>query len=215
MNRLILLFLLYKPQGIFRALWTFLRIIILPYNKLDSLVPKSGTILDIGCGNGGFSNYLWLSSKERKISGIDLSKKRISSAKKTVGKRKKIKFILGDITITKNSKADCYLIVDVLHHIDYKKQEKLLKFLAKKMNKRSMLIIKEVDPSNRIPFFFGHVIEKTLYPKEKIYARPKKEWEKLFRSLNLSFEIIPGAFYFPDSTCIFILMRKTSASTRT
>ena len=87
MNRLISLFLLYRPQGIIKASWTVLRILILPYKKLDSLIPGKGTIVDIGCGNGGFSNYISLFSSKRNVFGIDLSKKRIESAKKSIGKR--------------------------------------------------------------------------------------------------------------------------------
>ena len=214
MNKFGPLFLLYRPQGILKALWTILRILILPYKKIDTIAPQSGTIFDIGCGNGGLANYLSLQSSERNVLGIDLSRKRITSAKKSIGKRKNVKFILGDITIVKQPSADSYLIIDVLHHIDFQSQEKLLKFLAKKMNKNSMLIIKEVDPSNKIPFLFGHLIEKTLYSKEKIYARSRKDWQRIFRSLDLSVKVLPGALYFPDSTCIFIL-KKTSASTRT
>ncbi len=214
MNKLISLFLLYKPQGIIKASWTVLRILILPYRKLDLLIPEKGTIVDIGCGNGGLSNYISLSTSKRDVFGIDLSKKRIISARKSVEKRKNVKFVLGDVTKIKQPKADCYLVIDVLHHIDFLSQEKLLKFLTKRMNKNSILIVKEVDPSNKIPFLFGHLIEKTLYSKEKIYARSRKDWERMFRSLDLSIKILPGAIYFPDSTCIFIL-KKTSASTRT
>ncbi len=208
MNKLISLFLLYKPQGIIKASWTVLRILILPYRELDLLIPQKGTIVDIGCGNGGFSNYISLSTSKRNIFGIDLSKKRIISARKSVGRRKNVKFVLGDVTKIKQPKADCYLVIDVLHHIDFKNQEKLLRFLAKRMSKNSILLIKEVDPSNKIPFLFGHLIEKTLYSKEKIYARSKRKWEKLFKSLNLSIKVVPGAFYFPDSTNIFILSLK-------
>ena len=208
MNRLISLFLLYRPQGIIKASWTVLRILILPYKKLDSLIPGKGTIVDIGCGNGGFSNYISLFSSKRNVFGIDLSKKRIESAKKSIGKRKNVKFVLGDVTKIKQPKADCYLVIDVLHHIDFKNQEKLLKFLAKKMSKNSMLIVKEVDPSNRIPFLFGHFIEKTLYPNEKIYARSRRDWQEFFRSLGLNIKVIPGSSYFPDSTKIFILEKK-------
>lgn len=213
MKKIASLFSLYKPQGIIKASWTVLRILILPYKKLDSLVPRNGTVLDIGCGNGGFSNYLCLESPKRKVLGIDLSKKRVEIAKKSIGKRKNVHFIFGDVTKIKQPFADCYLIVDVLHHIDFEKQEKLLEFLAKKLNRRSSLIIKEIDPSNKIPFLFGHTIEKILYPKEKIYARPKKEWEKIFKSFGLSIKVTGGTFYFPDSTRIFIL-KKTSVSTK-
>lgn len=214
MSKLGFLFLLYLPQGILKALWTILRVFILPYEKLNKLIPSDAHILDIGCGNGGFSNYLAIRSNDRDILGIDLSRKRITSAKKSVGKRKNIKFILGDVITVKKPNANCYLIIDVLHHIDFRSQEKLLHFLAKKMNNNSMLIIKEVDPSSKIPFLFGHIIEKILYPKEKIYSRSKKDWGILFRSLGLVFKTIPGVFYFPDSTRIFVLTHKSFASTK-
>ncbi len=177
MNKLVSLFLLYKSQGIIKASWTVLRILILPYKKLDSLIPENGTIVDIGCGNGGLDNYISLSSYKRKVLGIDLSKKRIASAKKTVKKRNNIEFKLGNAVLEKLPKADCFILVDVLHHIDFQNQEKILKFLAKKLDANTQLIIKEIDPSDKIPFVFGQLFEKILYPKEKIYARSKKDWQ--------------------------------------
>lgn len=203
MKTLIFLFLIYDSQGIFKALWTVLRIFLLPYRKLDAVVPLAGTIIDIGCGSGGMTNYLALRSSKRNMKGIDLSRERISVALKSVGKRKNIRFIHGDAVTAKLPLADCYIMIDVLHHITFQNQQKLLRFIVQHMKNHSILIVKEVDPSNRIPFLFGHIIEKILYPKEKIYARSKKDWVLLFESLGLSFRITPGVFYFPDSTCIF------------
>lgn len=197
-------FFIYKPQGIYKALWAAIRIFILPYKKLNAIVPSSGTIVDIGCGNGALTNYLALSPK-RNLKGIDLSRGRISSAQKTVGKKKNIQFIHGDAITAKLPPADCYLMVDVLHHIPFPNQEKLIGFIAKSLKRGSTLIIKEVDPSDRIPFLFGSLIEKLLYPKERIYARSYNEWKKLFNSLGLTCTLDSGVFYFPDSTKIFIL----------
>lgn len=198
------LFLIYRPQGVLIALWTVFRLFILPYKKIDAIVPLSGTILDIGCGTGGLTNYLSDSSPNRNMLGIDLSKNRVSVAVKSVKRRRNIKFIVGDANTTKLPRVDCYIMVDVLHHIPFYDQERLLQHLSQHMKNNSILIIKDVDPSNRIPFFFGHIIEKILYPKEKIYARSKKDWERLFRSLKFSVKIFPGVFYFPDSTQIFV-----------
>lgn len=206
------LFLIYKPQGIIKALWTILRVFILPYEKLNKLIPSDARILDIGCGNGGLSNYLAIKSEDRNITGIDFSKKRISDAIKTIGSRKNIKFLQGNAVTTKLPKVDCYIIVDVLHHINTKNQDKLIRFFANRLDKNSLLIIKEVDPSDKVPFFFGHVIEKILYPDEKIYARSKKEWEQLFRSLGLSYRVLSGVFHFPDSTKIYVIHRTNSVN---
>lgn len=157
--------------------------------------------MDIGCGNGALTNYLALHPK-RNLKGIDLSKERITSAQKTVGNRKNIQFIFGDVTKIKLPKVDCYVMVDVLHHIPFSDQKKLLQFISIKNN--SVLIIKEVDPSATVQFNFGHSIEKLLYPKEKIYARSKEEWMKILNSLGFTVRIETGVFYFPDSTKIFI-----------
>lgn len=204
LKELVSVFSIYKPQGIYIALWAAVRIFILPYKKLNTLVPLSGTIVDIGCGNGALTNYLALNPK-RNLKGIDLSKGRITSAQKTVGKRESIQFIHGDAITTKLPAVDCYLMVDVLHHMPFSNQEKLISFIAKSLKKNSVLIIKEVDPADKIPFLFGHLIEKLLYPKERIYARSYKEWKKLFNSLGLSCTLESGVFYFPDSTKIFVL----------
>lgn len=208
MKELQLIYNIYKQFGIFRAGWSVLRIFILPYKKLDEIIPASCTIVDIGCGNGGFTNYLALSSTKRKIIGIDLSKERIILALKSVGKRKNIKFVFGNVINAKLPKVDCYIMVDVLHHISFKNQEKLLRFLAKQLKKNSIVIIKEIDSSNIVPFLFGQTIEKILYPKERIYARKKREWIRLFKTLGLSWSIEYGTFYFPDSTCIYVLSKK-------
>lgn len=210
MKELITLFLIYKPQGIFKALWAVLRILILPYKKINGIVPSGGTIVDIGCGNGALTHYLSLKSPKRIIKGIDLSKKRITIALNSAKKKKNIEFIYGDATALKLPRVDCYLMVDVLHHIPFHGQEKLLKFLAKSLKDNSILIIKEVDKSNQISYIFSQSVEKLLYPEERIYARGKKEWIKLFRSLGLTVELKSGTSYFPDSTKIFILSRKSN-----
>ena len=207
MNDFIYLFRTYRHLGILKALWTLIRIAILPYAKINSIVPQEGTVLDIGCGNGGFTNYLAYKSKKRSVIGIDLSRERIKDAKKTSPHNLNTKFLFGDITKFNIERAGCYIMIDVLHHIPFDKQEEILKFLALGLNNKSILIIKEVDPSDKLPFLFGHTVEKILYPRETIYTRTKIEWIALFNKLNLRCKVFPGAFYFPDSTKVYLLHR--------
>lgn len=203
-----LFFILYKRQGLIKSIICILRLLILPFWKINNILPKNGSIIDIGCGAGIMSNYLALSSSERKILGVDLSKSRILSAKKSIGKRKNIEFKLGDATKMMIEKYDNYLLVDVLHHIPFPDQQKLLSLLSKKLKKNSLLVIKEVDRSNRLPFLFGHFWEKILYPREQINVRTKKEWIKIFTKLNLKSNILNGSPIFPDSTLIFVCHKK-------
>lgn len=211
MNKLKFIFSLYKPAGILRAVLITLRVMILPYSKLNSIIPKSGKIIDIGCGSGGLAHYLILSSTKRQVIGLDLSKQRIKYAKKTLESfkyRRNISFTSKNVINTHLPQADCYLLIDMLHHISISDQLKLLKKISSQLKQNSVMIIKDVDKSNYLPFLFGHIIEKILYPKENIYARSREEWLKLFDSLNLSCKVYGGAFYFPDSTLIFECRRK-------
>lgn len=207
MNKLKKLFDIYRNQGLLKAVWVFLRVGILPAVEIDKIIPKSGTILDIGCGNGGLTNYLSIGSPKRKLIGIDLSKSRITDALKTISKNRRTSFINADVTKIKLPKVDVYTIVDVLHHISYSNQEKLISFLAKKLARTSILLIKEVDDSNKLPFLFGHIFEKVLYPREKINTRSRSQWERIFDKYGLTYTVKGGVWYFNDSTTIFILKK--------
>ena len=208
MKSLLNVFFLYLSIGLRRALKVILRILILPFWKIDEILPRSGVIIDLGCGEGGLANYLAFRSQDRKILGIDLTRERIQLAKKTVMEGSRVKFIRGDALKVSLQSADCYLLVDVLHHIIFSKQEGLLKELSQKMDKNSLLVIKEVDDSKFLQFWFGHIIEKILYQKEVISTRSTKEWLKLFNLLGLSCRIGSGNLLFPDSTILFVCKKK-------
>jgi len=195
-------------MGITRALWTCLRVLVTPFAKLDKIIPNSGLIMDVGCGNGGVANYLSTGGRRRRLIGVDYSRSRINEALRSVHGRKNINFVYGDVTSKKLPRADCYFFVDVLHHIPFKDQIKLINRLVSLMNKKTMLAIKEVDTSNTLPFWFGQISEKILYPTEKIYARSKRDWLRIFSKMGLSYQIEAGTLYFPDSTLIYILSKK-------
>jgi ubiquinone/menaquinone biosynthesis C-methylase UbiE len=208
MKDLLKVFKIYNHGEIIKAFWVLVRLIVLPSTKIDKIIPQSGKILDIGCGNGGLTNYLAIRSPKRKLLGIDLSKSRIFEAQLSVKTKNNPKFINADVTKISIPKVKAYLITDVLHHISYGNQIKLLSFITRNLSKDSMLVIKEVDKSNILPFLYGHLFEKILYPKEKIYARGRSEWESIFTKLGLTFTVGGGNWYFYDSTNIYTLKKK-------
>jgi SAM-dependent methyltransferase len=197
----------YRSLGLTKALWVALRLIVLPSSKIHRALPRKGRILDIGCGNGGLTNYLAVRSPERNLIGVDYSAVRIRDAQKSVAGLTTPKFWRGDVTKIKLPTVKAYLIADVLHHINFQDQERLLTFLAHRLTKGVTLVIKDVNRADRLPFLFGHLFEKILYPKEKIYARSREEWERLFTKLGLKFQVEGGNWYFYDSTNIYTLSR--------
>src|SRR5688572_9983315 len=65
-----------------------------PFLEVEKLIPKKAVILDLGCGEGFFTNFLALSSKNRKLIGVEIDKDRI---KKANHKLVNAKFKNGDI----------------------------------------------------------------------------------------------------------------------
>ena len=77
---------------LFDRLFAWARMKVLPLEKIDKIVPKKGTIVEIGCGHGLIANYLALSSPERRMIGVDIDDRRISMARGTVRGRSNIRF---------------------------------------------------------------------------------------------------------------------------
>jgi ubiquinone/menaquinone biosynthesis C-methylase UbiE len=77
-------------------------------------------ILDLGCGNGGTA--LTLAENGLQVTGIDLSRERISKAQEEAKRRlvtRRVEFIAGDLNIAPlvERSFDCVLAHDALHHI--------------------------------------------------------------------------------------------------
>ena len=130
----------------------YYRPLICPFNELLAFAGEYDSILDIGCGNGQFIYLLSEVIKPRRIIGIDISEKIIARAKEYLKDIKKIPIILDSYDVLNlpdifNDVSLVYLI-DVLHHIDYSKQQTFLHQLFLKMGKGSRLILKDIDAAS-------------------------------------------------------------------
>ena len=137
------------------------------YVQLERFIPKRGTILDLGCGYGIFATYLALSSKQRRVIGMDTDKAKIRFVNRGVAN---VRAILGDATKTVENGLSAIVLLDVLHHLEsYAQQETLIVACKKMLEKNGRLIISEVD---RKPFWklvLARATDFLLYPWEPVY----------------------------------------------
>ena len=148
----------YEPMNLkrriyFRAKIRFAKVM----EKVEALLPKDGTILDLGCGSGIFDIYLRLASPERKIIGMDTDKWKMETL---LNKTKElgIDFRVNDINSTSIPHADAILLYDVIHHIDKNKHIFLFQKCRDALDKGGKLIIKDIE----LKGFFGSIIPFTL-----------------------------------------------------
>lgn len=171
---------------------------MLPLKEIDEAIPKKGIILELGCGEGVISQYLTKESS-RSIIGIDLDATRLPQQPP-----KNLKFIHGDIIKYSLPKADAIVISDVLHHIDFEEQEKLLEKVYKLLNRKGVLIIKEINTEDKIRSKLSRFWDFVFYPFDKIYFSSSADLVKLLKKCGFKVSMKRASLYFPGSTNLYI-----------
>lgn len=115
------------------------------YKLFESLMPKQGKIVDIGCGYGYLPYMLMYKSKQREILGLDFDGEKIAVAQNCVHKTDNLNFDTADITNYDIPFADAFIISDVLHYLEPEQQIKVVGKLAEKIRKNGVLLIRDAD----------------------------------------------------------------------
>lgn len=160
-----------------------------PYEVVNKMIPKGGTVIELGCGEGLLTNYLAISEPKRKIVGYELVSERLASAKKKI---KNTTYKVADVTKLKLPKADVFILFHVLHHLPSKlSQEKLLMDIKKALNKNGKLVIVDVHVSFDIKYlaawFADHFLVPWVFENRfftRAYFRSESEWMILLKKIG-------------------------------
>lgn len=176
----------------------FFRSQILPLSLISIHLPKSGEIIELGCGEGVIAKYV-AKKRERDVMGIDKDKERLPKVK-----YKNLKFISADIRKYDLPTAIGFILSDVLHHLSKKDQKKLLTKISLKLKKEGVLIIKEIDTHEFIRSHLSRLWDFILYPQDEINYWHHNDLKKYLEELKFKVKIIRPNRLFPGSTTLFI-----------
>ena len=95
-------------------LGALLKTSIIPFDLLDRYISDRAKILDLGCGEGMFSNSLSLLLPNAQIYGVDLDAEKIRKAQAC--KLRNVVFTEGDAHKFEFERADAVIFNDMLHH---------------------------------------------------------------------------------------------------
>lgn len=187
---------LYKNNDFFEV-FTYIRAWDAPFEILEKRLPRRGLIYDLGCGDGLFSNFLALSSPQRKIVGLELDKNRVKEAGKGI---RNANFRKADITKVKLKKADAVVLVHVLHHLrSYKEQERMLAGIRKILKSDGKLIVVEIAERPFAKYIFTWLTDAITVPilfenkffSMDFYYRKAIEWETLLNKTGFEVSTEP------------------------
>lgn len=117
------------------------------YKLFESLIPKKGTITDIGCGYGFLPYMLAYMSEDRIVIGTDYDEAKIAVADNCFAKTKNISFFAADATECELPKSDAFVLSDILHYLPMQAQEKLLIKCMDSINPGGMILLRDADAS--------------------------------------------------------------------
>ncbi|MDR3458451.1 MAG: 1-acyl-sn-glycerol-3-phosphate acyltransferase [Verrucomicrobiae bacterium] len=135
---------LYRYQGPFTEKFAHFKLKLDPvFPALDPVVPRTGFILDLGCGYGLATHWLAECTDQRTFLGVDYDEEKIRVARRTAPNHARIKFETGDILEMDYPPCDAVLLLDVLHYWVADKQQKILEKARHALRPGGKLILRD------------------------------------------------------------------------
>lgn len=193
----------------------------------QSLLPGSGRLTDLGCGQGSLIAIL-LAARDMHAAGswprdwtpppsalhlfgVDLRPAAVRAATSAFGDRASVG--VGDIRTTPIPASDAIAILDVLHYIDPGEQRSVLERCHAALPRGGVLILRVGDTGAGWRFIVTTLGDRiitmlrgTLFPR--FYCRPIGEWRALLEGIGFDVATQPMSEGTPFANVLFVARRK-------
>jgi 2-polyprenyl-3-methyl-5-hydroxy-6-metoxy-1,4-benzoquinol methylase len=187
-----------------KRLYALLRWFICPFGSMERYLPRAGTIVDVGCGEGVLVQYMGRTGGNRRVIGIDRDSKRLEAARLAAKGLPNVSFRNANAQTVRMKKVHGIVFSDFLHHIPYKEQDRLLKTMSKYLVKGGILLIKEIDRKDGVRRMLSRMWDYVFYPDDTIYYRDLTQLAHQLQRYGYMVVHRQAARHFPGSTHLLI-----------
>ncbi len=179
----------YDHAGVRAYCW--IRFGILRQRFLDEIgqyLPKSGHVLDIGCGFGLFSLYYASLNPDLQVTGIDRNAARIEQAREAARRLgiHNVRYEVGDVTTYSLDRTlDGAYMLDIVHHIPPDEVAPLIGRVVECLAPGSRFVIKDIDSKPAYKRWFTWLLDKAMDIHTGVHYWPKQEIIALLRRFDL------------------------------
>ncbi|WP_078381339.1 class I SAM-dependent methyltransferase [Sutcliffiella halmapala] len=148
---------------------------------------KPKTLVDVGCGNGGYLLKLSQKFPKANMIGIELNEEVAEEAQNKCEQQKQINIICENVLEWKpDSKVDFVMLNNMLHYLSPKEREKLFRNIGKWLNKKGTLSIVTPLHNSKHGGPFSSVFNSFFTAFENLYALPSEtDLEELAKAAGL------------------------------
>lgn len=159
-----------------------------PGDVFERLLDGANLVLDFGCGEGLLTNSLARRLPRTRFVGVDLDAEKIVLAQ-SCRAHERVEFRAGDLFAhTTPRGADVIIFNDVLHHLPADRQVAALQHAADCLTPNGIIILKEVDPADRLDVQHTTFWDSRLYPRDELKFAEPATWSE--RMGNLGFRTL-------------------------
>ena len=161
---------------------------------MDLLLRDEGRILDVGCGFGLFAAYFGQTQPRRRIVGVDPNGRRVRLARQLaadLGLREHT-FVEGDVRRAPlKGPFDAAYVLDVMHHLPYDDQPRVLEQLRALLVPGGMLLVKDITTEPRFGLMFTQALDRLMVGwREPLAYRHHREWGAMLTGLGFSVRMV-------------------------
>lgn len=151
-----------------RLLRIFRSKLLVDWGHLLTYLPRSGKLLDVGCGIGVIGHEIALSNPNLEILGIDVSAESIRVANKyhSLPNEDYRCQNLEEV----EEKFQCILFLDVFHHVDPSQYPKILELCKERLKPDGYIVVKDIErEGGTLGWWMDRYISgcKELYPQSR------------------------------------------------
>jgi 2-polyprenyl-3-methyl-5-hydroxy-6-metoxy-1,4-benzoquinol methylase len=176
-------------------LFLHLRWWLTPYERMAAYVPKSGKVLDVGCGHGLLAMEMALSAPNRTVLATDHDVARIALATQAGKGIANLKFEVSTgspvADVGAEGKFDAIMMIDFLHYFSPEQQDAMIVkafanlqpggwLLAREVNQQGGLISKLNQLYEKMATLTGFTQSNTIQAKENLSFKSQSGWEAKF-----------------------------------
>lgn len=192
------------------------RMWMLPLEELDRIVPRDGTIVEIGCGHGIITNYLGLASSARKIIGVDIDSKRISIARQPMSGKENVEYFLGEIQDASCGNVDMVVLFGVLLLIPFQQWKGLFKVIRAVLKPGGVVLLHDVKKADTAIFRLHKAKEWLLHitgitKGAGFFVLEPEALQSFLREAGFSIVDLGKQLDVPGHSCFSYLLKKNES----